>query len=189
MSSPGISTHLPWTHLKSTHKKRHQHDKIVWLIGGVKLFYSLLLVGVGVGTFNLIGKNLATELWHLTERWNLDFHNHYIQMLYRQAYEMDGNKLIFFTAIAFAYAALFLVEGIGLILGQYWAHWLVIIDTASFIPGEIYYLARQFSTFDTILLVVNVAVVLYLVRRIKTRNRSPDPPATRRRTKSSHASS
>ena len=105
---------------------------------------------------NLIGKNLATELWRLTERWNIDFHNHYIQMLYHQANELDGKRLIFFTAITFAYAALFFVEGIGLILGKYWAQWLVIIDTASFIPGEIFYLARQFSWFNTFLLLINL---------------------------------
>jgi uncharacterized membrane protein (DUF2068 family) len=189
MRSPGVSTQLPWTHLKSTRNQHRQHDKIVWLIGGVKIFYGLLLLGVGVGAFNLVGKNLATELWRLTERWNIDFHNHYIQMLYRQANEMDGNKLIFFTAITFGYAALFFVEGIGLILGKYWAQWVVIIDTASFIPSEIYYLVRQFSWFNTFLLIVNIAVVLYLVWRIMTRNRSPNLPATRRHKRKSHAAS
>jgi uncharacterized membrane protein (DUF2068 family) len=179
MSAPAASTHLPWAHLKPTRKQHRQHDKIVWLIGGAKIFYGLLLIGVGIGGMNLIGKNLATELWHLTACWNIDFHNHYIQMLYRQANELDGNRLVFFTAITFAYAALFFVEGIGLILGKYWAQWLVIIDTASFIPGEIFYLARQFSGFNTFLLVVNVAVVLYLVWRIKTRNRPHNSPVTK----------
>jgi uncharacterized membrane protein (DUF2068 family) len=181
MSAPAASTHLPWTHLKSTHKKHRLYDKIVWLIGGAKIFYGLLLVGVGIGALNFIGKNLATELWRLTERWNIDFHNHYIQMLYHQADEMDGKKLIFLAAISLGYAALFFVEGIGLILGQYWAQWLVIIDTASFIPGEIYYLARQFNWFDTILLLINVGVVIYLVWRIKTRGRPHTSPVTKSR--------
>src|ERR1700685_2280422 len=102
-------------------------------------------------------------------------------MLYHQADEMDGKKLIFLTAISSGYAAFFFVEGIGLILGQYWAQWLVIIDTASFIPGEIYYLARQFRWFDTALLLLNLAVVLYLIWRIKTRNRPHQSPVTKSR--------
>ena len=170
MSVPAASAHLPWAHLKPKNKKHRLHDRIVWLIGGAKIFYGLLLVGVGIGAFNLIGKNIAIGLWHFTEHWNIDFHNHYVQLLFQQANQMDGDKLLFLASISLGYAALFFVEGIGLILGRYWAQWLVIIDTASFIPGEIYYLARQFNWFDTILLLVNVAVVLYLVWRIMTRD-------------------
>lgn len=175
MSAPAANTHLPWTHLKSPKKrgKHNHHDKIIWLIGAAKIFYGLLLIGVGIGAFNLIGKNLTAALWHLTERWNLDFHNHYVQLLFQKASQMDGKTLLCLTAITFAYAALFFVEGVGLILEKHWAQWLVIVDTASFIPGEIYYLVRQFNWFDTILLLVNVAVVAYLVWRIKTRDHPP----------------
>ena len=149
----------------------HQHrksDQILWLIGGGKIFYGLLLLGVGIGAFNLIGKNLSAELWLLAERWNIDFHNHYIQLLFRKAALMDGKKLFFLTVMTFGYAALFFIEGIGLILGKYWAKWLVIIVTGSFIPGEIYHLARQFDWFDSILLLINVACVIFLMWRIKT---------------------
>jgi uncharacterized membrane protein (DUF2068 family) len=167
ISAPA-ATHLPWTHLKSTNKKHPHHEKIAWLIGGAKIFYGLLLLGVGIGALNLIGKNLATELWHLTERWNIDFHSHYVQILFREADEIDGEKFLLLTVAAFGYAALFFVEGVGLILGKYWAQWLVIVDTASFIPSEIYYLARQFSWFNLVLLLVNAAVVIYLVWQVMT---------------------
>ena len=84
---------------------------------------------------------------------------------------MDGKKLFFLTVMTFGYAALFFIEGIGLILGKYWAKWMVVIVTGSFIPGEIFHLARQFNWLDTILLIINVGCVIYLVWRIKTRDR------------------
>jgi uncharacterized membrane protein (DUF2068 family) len=152
---------------------RSKHDKILWLIGSGKIFYGMLLLGVGIGAFNLIGKNLSAELWRLTERWNIDFHNHYVQLLFQKADELDGRRLLFLTVMTFGYAALFFIEGIGLILGKYWAKWLVIVVTGSFIPGEIFHLTRQFNWLDTILLVINVICVIYLVWRIKTRDRPP----------------
>ena len=173
MSAPAVKLTLPWVYLKSMRKKRRKPDKILWLIGAGKIFYGLLLLGVGVGVFNLIGKNLSVELWQWTEYWNIDFHNHYIQFLFRKANEMDGHKLLFLATMTFGYAALFFIEGIGLILGKYWAKWLVILVTGSFIPGELYHLVRQFDWVDFVLLLLNLACVIYLIWRIKTHEHPP----------------
>jgi hypothetical protein len=102
---PPCRTYLltSWTHLKSAHKKRRKHDKILWLIGAGKIFYGLVLLAVGIGAFNLIGKNLSAELWHLIQVWNVDFHNRYIQMLFRKVSAVDGQKLYFLTIVTFAY--------------------------------------------------------------------------------------
>ena len=174
MSLPVANT-LPLASSTPRRRARGKHDHILWLIGAGKIFYGLLLLGVGIGAFNLIGKNLSAELWHLTERWNIDFHNHYVQMLFRKAALMDGKRLTYLTIMTFGYAAVFFIEGIGLIMGKYWAKWMVIFVTASFIPGEIYHLARQFDWLDTILLLINVVCAIYLIWRILTRDRAPKP--------------
>jgi len=171
MSARFASTHLPWTHLKSAPKKRRNHDKILWLIGAGKIFYGLILLAVGIGAFNLIGKNLSAELWHLIQGWNVDFHNRFIQMLFRKVSTMDGQKLYFLTVVTFAYAAVFFVEGIGLILDKYWAKWLVVVVTGSFVPEELYHLVRQFGWLDLVLVLFNAASVAYLVWRIKIHER------------------
>jgi uncharacterized membrane protein (DUF2068 family) len=171
MSPPTVTAIMPWISPKPQPRERRNHDRILWLIAAWKFFYGLLLLGVGIGAFNLIGKNISAELWHLTQRWNIDFHNHYVQLLFRKAGEMDGKRLYYLTAMTFGYAALFFVEGIGLFLGKHWAKWLVIVVTGSFIPEEIYHLVRQFDWFDSILLITNVACVIYLVWRVKTSDR------------------
>jgi uncharacterized membrane protein (DUF2068 family) len=171
MSTLTASIHLPWTHLKSARQKRRKHDKFLWLIAAGKIFYGLVLLAAGIGAFNLIGKNLSAELWHLIQTWNIDFHNRYIQMLLRKVSAVDGQKLYFLTIVTFAYAAVFFVEGIGLILDKYWAKWLVVVVTGSFIPEEIYHLMRQFGWIDLVLVLFNAASVAYLIWRIKTRER------------------
>jgi uncharacterized membrane protein (DUF2068 family) len=168
MSMSTITMIMPWVSSKSMRRQRRKSDKVLWLIGAGKIFYGLLLLGVGIGAFDLIGKNISAQLWYLTERWNIDFHNHYIQLLFRKAALMDGRKLFFLTVMTFGYAALFFIEGIGLILGKRWAKWLVVVVTGSFIPGEIFHLVREFDWLDSILLLINVACVVFLIWRIKT---------------------
>ena len=64
---------------------------------------------------------------------------------------------------AFAYAAVFLVEGVGLLLRKRWAEWLTVAVTGSFIPVEVYEMVHRFGAGKVIALVLNIAIVAYLV--------------------------
>jgi uncharacterized membrane protein (DUF2068 family) len=55
-----------------------------------------------------------------------------------------------------------LVEGIGLLYRVFWAGWLTIGESAFFVPIEMYELARKFSPFLLLVMVVNVLIVWYL---------------------------
>lgn len=65
---------------------------------------------------------------------------------------------------AFAIAAVMLVEAWGLHRRRVWAEWLTVVVTASFIPFEIHHLAARPTVGRVITLVVNVAIVIYLLR-------------------------
>ena len=71
----------------------------------------------------------------------------------------------------FAYAAVFLLEGAGLLLRKQWAEWLTAIVTASFIPFEIWHAARHFSPGKLVTIAANVAIVVCLMTRIVRRRR------------------
>jgi uncharacterized membrane protein (DUF2068 family) len=62
-----------------------------------------------------------------------------------------------------AYAVLELVEAVGLWLQKRWAEYLTLIATTVFIPLEIYELSRGVSAFKLIALIVNLAVIAYLL--------------------------
>jgi len=67
----------------------------------------------------------------------------------------------------FAYATLFLVEGIGLWMEKVWAEYLTIIATASFLPFEIYEAMKRVTALRLTILVLNAAILIYLIWRVR----------------------
>ena len=66
------------------------------------------------------------------------------------------------AAIA-AYAALEGVEAIGLWLGRRWAEYLTFVATVVFVPYEIYELTKSVTALKVLTLVINLAIVAYLL--------------------------
>jgi len=71
----------------------------------------------------------------------------------------------------FAYAALFLTEGTGLLLRKRWAQYFTIIVTGSFLPLEVYEFARHASVAKLLVILLNVAIIGYLVVRLRRENK------------------
>ena len=66
------------------------------------------------------------------------------------------------------YAALLLAEGIGLWLELSWAAYLTVVSTSALVPVEVYELIIERTTLQRIiLLAVNLAIVLYLIKQLK----------------------
>jgi uncharacterized membrane protein (DUF2068 family) len=62
-----------------------------------------------------------------------------------------------------AYAAMEGVEAIGLWQGRRWAEYLTFVATVVFVPYEIYELTRTVSALKVLALVINLAIVAYLL--------------------------
>ena len=68
---------------------------------------------------------------------------------------------------------LYAVEGTGLLLlKKPWAEWLTVILTGLFIPVEVYEVFRRPGPARIVVLVVNVAIVAYLVFEVWKRKRA-----------------
>jgi uncharacterized membrane protein (DUF2068 family) len=76
---------------------------------------------------------------------------------------LPRGKLHLIALALAAYALLELVEAVGLWLQQRWAEYLTLIATTVFIPLELYELSRGVSAFKVIALMVNLAVIAYLL--------------------------
>jgi len=65
---------------------------------------------------------------------------------------------------AAGYAALEGVEAVGLWFARRWAEYLTFLATTGLLPLEVYELAHRFSVLKIIGLIINLAVVVYLLR-------------------------
>jgi uncharacterized membrane protein (DUF2068 family) len=64
------------------------------------------------------------------------------------------------------YAALLLIEGVGLWLRQRWAEYFTVIVTASLIPLELFEIIRRPTVTNLVLLAINIVIVVYLVASV-----------------------
>ena len=73
-----------------------------------------------------------------------------------------ANLYVAGTAVA-AYALLEGTEAVGLWLGRRWAEYLTFLATVIFVPYEIYELTKSVSVLKVLALVINLAIVAYLL--------------------------
>jgi uncharacterized membrane protein (DUF2068 family) len=133
------------------------------VIAAFKLFKGLILFAVGVGAVKLLHKDLAFEVERWADIFRVDPNNHYIHRLLERFSILDDRKLKELSVGTFFYSALLLTEGVGLLLGKRWAEYFTIIATSSFIPLEVYEIAKRVSSPRLVTLLINVVVVIYLV--------------------------
>ncbi len=140
----------------------------VLLIALFKLFKGVLLVTVALGTFRLVNKDIHETLLKWAHELHVDPDGHKAHAVITKVSFVQRKQLEELGVGELFYSSLLLTEGIGLLLRRRWAEYFTVITTAVFIPLEIYELFEHVSPTKIIVLVINVAIVWYLVQRIRT---------------------
>jgi uncharacterized membrane protein (DUF2068 family) len=139
------------------------HDRGLLLIGLFKLAKAIFFFCIGVGALHLLHKDLEDEVTRLALRFNFDPESRFVSLLLDKVDLIDAHRLRQISVATFAYSALALTEGVGLLLEKVWAEYLTLILTVSFLPWELYELFRRPDWFRFSLLLINLAVLWYLV--------------------------
>ena len=141
-------------------------DGLLKTIAVFKLVKALLLFGVGLGAFKLLNPATAAtaDRWASVLSWRLG--PKAADAIKSHLSSAQHSQLILVGIVAFLYAGLFAVEGIGLWRGKRWAEYLTIIATSSFVPFEIYELIRHTTWQRGATLGINLLVVGYLVWKV-----------------------
>jgi len=146
---------------------KSSQTRVVRLIALFKLLKGVLLIAVGVAALKLLHTNVAS----LVERWvallGLEQNSRFVGRALSAAAPLTPNRVRDLIAGSFLYGGLFLTEGIGLWLLKRWAMWFAVIITGSFLPVEIFVLVRHPSAGKVGILAINLALVGYLIRRIR----------------------
>ena len=137
-----------------------------------KLLKVIGLVTIGVLTLSM-GADPSSEVKHLGDLLRLDPGNHYLHRAIEAVAGVSRHRLHELSLGTFVYAALFATEGLGLWFQKTWAEYLTIVITLSFVPLEIYEIAHHASAGKVLMLVLNLAALVYLVVRVRRERQHP----------------
>ena len=145
---------------------RGRSDSWIVLIGVFKLVKAGVLIAVSTGALELIHRG-ARPLYDVLVLLPVERHSRLANWLAHAVDSLTPHRLLLISIATGVYAALFLVEGIGLVLRKRWGEIVTVIITGSFIPLEIYEAVKRASVGKATIIAVNLAIVAYLVWRLR----------------------
>jgi uncharacterized membrane protein (DUF2068 family) len=154
-------------------KPRRQGDAILVLIGIFKLVKALLLLLLGLVALHLVHQDLAKVITDVAQYIHMDPKGRWINWLLARTLLLSPGRLRELGVAFFIYSGLFLTEGLGLVLRQHWAEYFTTITTGLFIPLELYEIGRRLyerhhvSPVSIYLSAINIAIVVYLIIRLR----------------------
>jgi uncharacterized membrane protein (DUF2068 family) len=165
-------------------RTRHRHDRWLIVIGVFKILEGTFFVLLGFGVVRLLHRDVGDLLLRLALALRIDPESHFVNLLLDKVQLLTPHKMRLISAGIFLKAGLDYLEGIGLALEKTWAEWLTIGLTASFLPWEIFEIARHFTWVKVWVTLLNVLVLLYLLwvqqlrlRAHRSAHCSDTPPA------------
>src|ERR1700722_1203317 len=152
--------------------ERLPRDIWVLLIGIGKMLKTAALLAVGTAAFLLVHHDVAEALRHWVFVLGIEPGGHLVKEALAAAGVLGDRQLREIGVVTFVYAALFALEGIGLLLRRRWGEWVSIVITGSFIPIEMYETVRNPHVGRALGMLVNIAAVAYLVVRVRQQRRA-----------------
>src|SRR4051794_34522331 len=118
--------------MQAEEKREHatrSRDRGLLAIGLFKLGKAIFFCGLGVGAIHLLHKDLQDEVMRLALRFKFDPESRFVSLLLDKVDLIDAHRLRQISVATFAYSALALTEGVGLLLEKVWAEYLTLILT------------------------------------------------------------
>jgi uncharacterized membrane protein (DUF2068 family) len=146
-------------------------ERWIIAIGLWKLAEAALLIGLGIGALKLLHRDLVDVVTRFIIDIGRDPEGHFANLILDKVALIDPHRLKQISIAVFAGAGLHIIEGVGLVLRKVWAEYVTLILTASFLPWEIIEIIRHTTWIKVVLLILNLAVVIYLVFYVQSRVR------------------
>jgi uncharacterized membrane protein (DUF2068 family) len=142
-------------------------DRLLPWIAAERAFRSVVLVVVGVALLSHPHADWAAETTRFAQRLGLNPNANWVRRLTGDLRRIHGSQYVFFGVVALAYGALEGVEAFGLWRRRRWAEWLTVVATSLLLIPEVWELTKSISLLKVGALVVNIAIVVYLLRRLR----------------------
>lgn len=150
----------------------------LYFIVGIKVLKGAAALLLALGAFSLTDNNLPDEFRRLLEFLHLDPEKKFFLDLSDRIGEITPHNLKSVAVGSMVYGLFMMLQAVGLACRVSWAVWLVIAESAFFIPIELFELVRKHvptaenrphlilhpKIAVAIVLAVNVAIVWYLFK-------------------------
>ena len=136
----------------------------LYAIIAFKLVKGGLLLALALGVYSLIGDDLAAAMESVLRALRIDPEREFFEALATRLAHVTPATIGWIATGTLLYALLSLVEAVGLMFRWSWAGWMVIGESAFFIPIEALHLLKGFAPLLCAVLIVNVLIVVYLYR-------------------------
>jgi uncharacterized membrane protein (DUF2068 family) len=148
-------------------KPGHENATGLLVVGLFKLTKATFFTAVGVVAFHLVNANLGDLVDRVITWLKIEPEGHLASFLLDKADLIGHHQLRQAGVYSLLYAAVCVVEGVGLIRRKSWAEYFTVILTSLAMPLEIFELIKRFEAYKIGLIAANVAVVLYLLWVLK----------------------
>lgn len=147
-----------------------------------EFFKGIFVILMGFCALALVHKDVWLYAESLLALFHVSTDRRSAQLFLDFADNVTDARLWAAARIAFAYSALRFTEAYGLWHSRTWAEWVALVSGALLLPLEIRELMRGLSVLRAVLLVGNLAVVLYMLYVIRANRRERQNAAAIRRT-------
>lgn len=143
--------------------ERRGHSTGLLAIALFKLAKAAFCIAVGFGALHLIHADVGDVVLKTTNFFHLDPDGRFVDVLQEKADLLSGHRLRQFSMLTFGYAALSMIEGIGLYKEKTWAEYLTLILTIAALPWDVTELIKHQTMMRASVVGINLVMLGYLV--------------------------
>jgi uncharacterized membrane protein (DUF2068 family) len=144
-----------------------RRDRLLPWIAAERAFRAVVLVAVGLVLVSHPHANWASEIARLGEHLGLNPKGNWFRKLIDKISKINANQDVVFGVAGLAYGVLEGAEAYGLWRRRRWGEWLTVIATSLLFIPEIWELSKSTTPLKLGALLVNIAVVAYLIWRLR----------------------
>lgn len=137
---------------------------LAWIIA-FKAFKAITLTALGTALVMTRRDDPVDLLMRAALAIHLPLTSELFDRALRFAMNLSTSKQVALGITAYGYAVLMGSEGVALYLRKPWARWFTIGATSSLLPIELYEIVREVHPVRVLVLLANIAIVVYLFKR------------------------
>ena len=127
-----------------------------------------LVLLAGFGLFGLLHRDAESAADLLSRRLHLNPAKEHARIFVELLSNLSSSRLWMLAGLALTYSCVRFIEAYGLWRNRPWAKWLAALSGAIYVPFELYELYLGVNAVKVAALILNIAVVAYMVHSIQS---------------------